>query len=99
MLDTSPAAVATLPLYRHVAVQRMLGMTEMVKLADAEGRTTPARVYPAAGDAGSWVVEAPSLSEIADDTGVYRTFAGPAALLMALEYAHTAYGSAVFLSR
>lgn len=69
----------------------------MAMLRDAEGRTAPARVYPASEGAQDWVVEAPVSRT--PGSGERRTFTGPVALLKALEYAHATYGSAVYLSR
>jgi hypothetical protein len=73
------------------------GSVDMELLADSEGRTTPAKVYPVHGRAEAWVVEAPWSGEPARDD--CRTFTGRAGLLKALEYAHSTYGSAVYLSR
>jgi len=64
---------------------------------DAEGRTTPAKVYAAPGDTQGWVVEPPASGE--PDSAECKTFTGSAALLKALEYAHSTYGSALYLSR
>lgn len=60
-------------------------------------RPTPAKVYPAVSAADSWVVEAPASADAAG--GDCRIFAGAAALLKALEYAHCTYGGALYLSR
>ena len=69
----------------------------MALLRDAEGRSTPAKVYPAFEDAEHWIVEPPA----ADASAVVelKTFTGHAALLKALEYAHQTYGNALYLSR
>ena len=83
--------------FRYAAVQRVLGVVDVVMLRDSEGRSTPAKVYPASEGAQEWVVEAPVSDE--PHSGECRTFTGPVALLMALEYAHCTYGSAVYLSR
>ena len=69
----------------------------MALLRDAEGRSMPARVYPASEGADDWIVEPPAV-----DASVVvepKTFTGHAALLKALEYAHCNYGSALYLSR
>ena len=75
----------------------MLGGTEMALLRDTEARSTPARVYPASENAEEWIVEPPTVDVSA--TVELKTFAGHAALLKALEYAHHTYGSALYLSR
>jgi hypothetical protein len=91
--------LSTPPPSRHAAVQRILGAAEMGMLADAEGRTTPAKVYPASEDGQEWVVEGPVSDEPAGGSGgECRTFTGSAGLLRALEYAHQRYGSARYLS-
>ena len=89
--------VSTLPSFRHAAVQRILGTIEMALLRDAEGRSMPARVYPASEGADDWVVEPPALD--ASAVLELKVFTGRAALLKALEYAHCNYGSALYLSR
>ena len=68
----------------------------MATLADVEGRAVPATVYPAAGGAGAWVVEAPA--DGPRGGGDHRTFTGVRALERALEFAHQAYGSVQVLS-
>jgi hypothetical protein len=83
--------------FRHVAVQRMLGVLEMALLRDTEGRSTPAKVYPVADNSDTWIVE-PPINESDAATGL-KTFTGHSALLKALEYAHCNYGSALYLSR
>lgn len=95
--DGSIEAVAAPPPFRQVAVQRLLGAMDVIVLRDAEGRSAPAKVYPAFEGAEDWVVEPPA----AGATAVVgpRTFTGRAALLKALEYAHHAYGNALYLSR
>ena len=69
----------------------------MALLRDAEGRSTPAKVYPACEDAEDWIVEPPA----ADASAVVelKMFTGRGALLKALEYAHQTYGNALYLSR
>ena len=79
------------------AVQRMLGITEMILLHDDEIRSMPAKVYPAVQDAEDWIVEPPAVGTSA--VVELKTFTGRAALLKALEYAHCNYGSALYLSR
>ena len=85
------------PSFRHVAVQRLLGVTELTVLRDVEGRSMPAKVYPAFDGAEDWVVEPPAAD--ASTVGEPRMFTGRGALLRALEHAHCAYGSALYLSR
>jgi hypothetical protein len=82
---------------RYAAVQQLLGAVGMTFLRDSEGRTTPAKVYPASEDAEAWVVEPP----VEDASAVVepKTFTGPIALLQAMQYAHDTYGCARFLSR
>ncbi len=82
---------------RYAAVRRILGAADMTVLRNAEGRTAPARVFPASEGAQDWIVEAPVSRTPGSDER--RTFTGPVALLRALEYAHATYGSAVYLSR
>lgn len=69
----------------------------MPVLRDAEGRSMPARVYPASEGADDWIVEPPALD--APAVAEAKMFTGRAALLNALEYAHFNYGSALYLSR
>ncbi len=97
MTDSPINSVAILPSFRHVAVQRMLGMIEMALLHDTEIGSTPARVYPAFKDAEDWIVEPPTVDT--SDTIETKTFTGRSALLKALEYACYNYGSAIYLSR
>ncbi len=92
---TKPVAEVT-PL-RYATAQRLLGVTGVVTARDSEGRTTPAKVYPASEDAEAWVVESPA--DAASAVVEPKTFTGPAALLQAMQYAHDTYGSARFLSR
>lgn len=95
--DNLMRPVAILPSFRHAAVQRMLGTMGMALPHDTESRSTPARVYPAFEGAEDWIVEPPAdgASVIAEP----KTFTGRAALLRALEYAHSNYGNALYLSR
>jgi hypothetical protein len=82
--------------FRYAAVQQLLGAMDVVFLRDSEGRTMPAKVYPASEDAEAWVVEPP------DDASAVvepKTFTGHASLLQAVQYAHDTYGCARFLSR
>ena len=97
MTDSPIKSVAILPSFRHVAVQRMLGMVEMALLNDTEVRSMPARVYPAFEGAGDWIVEPPVVD--ASAAVELKTFTGRSALLKALEYAHCNYGNALYLSR
>ena len=69
----------------------------MVLLQDVEGRTPPAKVYPACEGADEWVVEGPISHAAASSER--KTFTGANALTQALAYAHSAYGSAQYLSR
>jgi len=69
----------------------------MTSNRDEDGRPVPAKVYPASSDRQEWVVEPPSSGESV--IGTPKAFAGSAALLRALEYAHLTYGGALFLSR
>lgn len=94
--DSSVEAEAAPPSFRQVAVHRLLGATGVIVLRD-EGRSTPAKVYPAFEGVEHWVVEPPAAgtSAVAEP----RTFTGRAALLKALEYAHYVYGNALYLSR
>ena len=69
----------------------------MVMLRDAEGRSPPARVYPACGNEGGWVVEGPCPDLPARPE--CRTFTGAGSLVQALAYAHAAYGNAQYMSR
>lgn len=69
----------------------------MALLRDTEGRSMPARVYPASEGTDDWIVEPPAIDPLAAVEP--RTFTGRAALLNALEYAHCHYGSALYLSR
>ena len=64
---------------------------------EEDGRTRPAKVYPAAGGTGTWVVEPPASGMPAG--AECRTFSGSAGLAKALEYSHRTYGSALYLSR
>ena len=52
----------------------------------------PARVYPAPGADGCWIVEAPVAAMAAEP----RLFSGPNAQKLALRYAYEAFGSARF---
>lgn len=54
----------------------------------------PARVYPAAGALGRWIVEAPVTS--ATPKQKPQLFTGPNAQSRALKYAYEAFGSARF---
>jgi hypothetical protein len=83
--------------FRYAASQQLLGAIGVVFLQDSEGRTTPAKVYPASADAEAWVVEPPL--DAAPAVVEPKTFTGPAALLKAMQYAHDTYGCARFLSR
>jgi len=97
MTDNPVKSLSIPPAFRHAAVQRLLGILEMVLLRDAEGRSMPANVYPTFKDSETWVVEPP-----ANDASAVvepKTFTGHAALLQALQYAHSTYGSARYLSR
>jgi len=85
MDDTPINSVAILPSFRHVAVQRMLGMIEMSLLHDTEIRSMPAKVYPAFEGAEDWIVEPPTVD--ASAAIELKTFTGRSALLKALEYA------------
>lgn len=67
----------------------------MGMMADAEGRTEPAAVYPASDGAGEWVVAAPADTRTEGDT---KTFTGTRALERALEFAHDSYGHVQVLS-
>ena len=69
----------------------------MELLRDTEGRSPPAKVYPACEGVDDWVVEGPCLDVAARSER--RTFTGPNALAQALAYAHATYGSAQYLSR
>lgn len=97
MPESLTKSLATLPSFRYVAVQRLLGTMEVALLRDAEGRSTPAKVYPAFEGAEDWVVEPPAADDLA--AVEFKTFTGHAALLKALEYAHHIYGNALYLSR
>ena len=70
---------------------------DMAFVRDLEGRTMPAKVYPASKEADAWIVEPP----VDDASAVVapRTFTGRSALLQALQHAHDIYGCARFLSR
>ena len=83
--------------FRYAAVQQLLGAMDVVFLRDSEGRTMPAKVYPASQDTDAWVVEPPV--EHASAVVEPKTFTGRAALLQAVQYAHDTYGCARFLSR
>lgn len=82
---------------RYAAAQQILGMDRMALPPDDDARPVPAKVYPAIADGEEWIVEAPARGDPAG--GARRTFAGSAALLRALEYAHRTYGGALYLSR
>jgi len=96
MIDNPVRSVAISPSFRHVAVQRILGIMGMALLHDTESRSTPARVYPASENAEEWIVEPPTVDVSA--LIELKTFTSHAALLKALEYAHYTYGSALYLS-
>lgn len=66
-------------------------------LRNTEGRSLPAKVYPACKDADDWVVEGPCLD--IEERSERKTFTGANALVQALAYAHATYGSAQYLSR
>jgi hypothetical protein len=97
MVDSFIKPDATLLQLRRVAVQRMLGVTDVTLLNDDTIRSAPARVYPAVENAEDWIVEPPAngTSAIAE----LKTFTGRAALLRALEYAYCNYHSTLYLSR
>lgn len=97
MSDNSVQLPSTLSSFRHIAVQRLLGMTDATLLDDVNGRSIPARVYPASGDADDGVVE-PSAAETMSAVE-FKTFTGRAAPLKALEYAHDTYDSVLYHSR
>ena len=82
---------------RYAAAQQILGVAAMASQQDEDFRPVPAKVYPAASAADSWVVEAPASANAPDND--CRIFAGATALLKALEYAHCTYGGALYLSR
>ena len=67
----------------------------MVMLRDAERRSLPGKVYPAFGNEVGWVVEGPCPDLPARSE--CKTFTGANALIQALAYAHTAYGSAQYM--
>lgn len=97
MPDNSVKPVCKLTSLRYAAVQQILGAMDVVFLRDSEGRTMPAKVYPASENAEAWVVEPP-----VDDASTAvepKTFIGHTALLQAVQYAHDTYGCARFLSR
>jgi hypothetical protein len=95
----APTPLSTPLSLRYAAVQRILGAVDMGLLADAEGRTMPAKVYAASEDGQEWIVEAPVSDEPAGGAGgECKTFTGAAGLLRALEYAHERYGSARYLA-
>ena len=97
MPDNSVKPIAKMLALRHVAAHHLLGAVDVGLLGDSEGRTMPAKVYPASEDAEAWVVEPP-----VDDVSAMvepKTFTGRAALLQAVQYAHDTYGCARFLSR
>jgi hypothetical protein len=75
----------------------MLRTLETALLDIVNGRSIPARVYPAPGDADDWVVEPPEAETVGEVE--FKTFTGHAALLKALEYAHGTYDSVLYLSR
>ena len=85
------------PSFHHATVQRLLGVTELTVLRDVEGRSMPAKVYPASDGVEEWVVEPPAADASTVDEP--RMFTGRGALLRALEHAHRAHGSALYLSR
>jgi hypothetical protein len=97
MSNNSVKSVTKLTSLRYAAAQQLLGAMDMVFLRDSEGRTMPAKVYPASEEAEAWVVEPP----VEDGSAVVepKTFTGRAALLQAVQYAHDTYGCARFLSR
>ena len=68
----------------------------MVMLRDADRRSPPGKVYPACGNKDGWVVEGPCPGLLAKPE--CKTFTGAGALIQALAYAHTAYGSAQYMS-
>ena len=101
MINNAVSAVfvplCALPSFLHAATRQKLESGEMGSLADEEDRTTPAKVYPASQDGQVWIVEAPASDE--PKCGERKTFTGSVSQLRALEYAHSAYGSAILLTR
>jgi hypothetical protein len=97
MPDNRVSRLSQTSVFRHAAVQQILGTVVMASCRDEEGRPVPAKVYPASAETQGWVVEAPASADAA--SGDLRTFTGSVALLQALEYAHLTYGSALYLSR
>ncbi len=97
MPDFSVKSVSKLTSFRYAAVQQILGAMDVVFLPDSEGRTMPAKIYPASEDAGTWIVEPPG--DDASTVAEPKTFIGHTALLQAVQYAHDTYGCARFLSR
>ncbi len=97
MPNTLTKPIAKVTSLRYAAAQRLLGAIDVVTTRDSEGRTTPAKVYPASENAEAWVVESPA--DAASAVVEPKTFTGPVALLQAMQYAHNTYGSARFLSR
>jgi len=97
MSDNPVKPVSTLLSFRHAAVQRMLGIFGVAFQRDAEGRSTPARVYPRSESAEDWVVEPPA--DDVSDLIEPKMFTGRAALLDALRYAHLTYVRVLYLSR
>jgi hypothetical protein len=56
----------------------------------------PARVYPAPGKDGCWLVEAPAALEAAAAAPAPLQFSGPNAQKQALHYAYASFGAARF---
>jgi hypothetical protein len=69
-------------------------MMEEHALARAELNWGSAKVYPASDDPGRWIVEPPREAE----AGEHRSFTGPRANYMALEFAYEVYGKARFFA-